>query len=427
MIGMAASVLRARTAERIMAIGIASAVVGLAIAFIDGGYRPDSGRAEHIRPNAITAYQSPGTGYMNVSVPEQALLPREVQTWRRLLAASDEQMHFIWLMYERFVEQHNAVMDREAPVHLAEAAALAATWRASRTTSTPEYSEIAHLVDRSGARLRRQLEQLEHELVDVIEPILTPAQAERLSVLRARAARRQYRFMPGFVRWADVDLSEFWEEIVELALPAERHAVDAVLAGYESNLTALVRRQTETKLESRSKGRRNWLRVTQGQMSMEEHRQEYASMGARKLDAGRRIRLLNQTTLSAITEHVSDEVGTSLIIAVKTAVFPELYPDPTDPLAIVAALLGHPELDLELKEVVSVLSGVFSEQYARTCDRLEAACIEWGDRTEAGDPMGGQPLDLLTPLLEEREALSRQWLRELEKTVGPAVLEVARP
>jgi hypothetical protein len=381
--------------------------------------------ASDLRPKVVSDYEMPGVGYLNIAVVDDVLGLAELERRACIVKASEAQLHFIRAMYDDFVRRHNELMDREASVHVALAAGLSAQWKLTGSGSS-ELVESAKTLERHGIRLRRQLEMLEQELITTIEPILALEQAAFVEAARQRAARRQHRIFPLVVRWADVDLRDVWEDAaLPLAGPEDIEAAEAILAGYDQGLTALLRRYTDAKIDFRMQTRDSRLYLSQSATSYADHRAIFERLAARKLDAGRRIRALNEQTLGSMVDQISDEAGAALLARARATAFPELYPDPTALHGLVGGLLDDRGVPMEQKSDLTALFQTYVQAYRRACEELEAMCVEWGDRTEGGET-GYEPQLLpqtIKPLLDERDAISRRWLEKMRVVVGADLVD----
>jgi hypothetical protein len=377
-------------------------------------------------PRTIWDYAVEMGAGSNMSIPRASLRHEDIERWAELLVASEPQLAFIRQRYVEFVERHNAFVDQEAPQYLSLTHELTAVWR-KEGVSTPNFARKVEQVDRANLRMRRQLTALEHTLIDSFTQILTPEQQGRLDTLRHEATRRNCRTFhtDGFGRWLGVELRAVWDESgAMLASPAEREHVSSILDGYEAQLTSLVCGYADLQFQRRTELAKNRVAREHGTISLSESHARYARIMRARLAASRRIRRLNEDTVSRIADSLSIEPASAFVQSAKEAAFPELYPDPAAMLDLTNAIAADEKIDAHIRDTIVAGFNQFKIDYDRICDELEAICVLWGDRTEegiAGYSMQFLP-DALEPLLTERTELSLRYLEKLHELLGPDVL-----
>jgi hypothetical protein len=360
----------------------------------------------------------------NMDVPRRPLQRSEVERWGHILNASDAQRQFMLIEYERFVERHNAFMDLEAPGYLALGQKLAEVIQ-TEGVSSPAVVELGREVDQANVRLRNQLIAVENSFIDTIEPILTPEQAERVPLLRHDARRRNCRTFRSFMRWIDIELRDIWTATVaEMASPEYARHVEAILADYEPQLTALICRRADLQFELRAELRANRIARTEGVITFAEANARYQRIMRRRLEADRAVRQLNEATAERIASALPEDLGSAFVVATKQAVFREVYPDRTQVHEFMNRVADDDEIGDDQRFIVSQWRDAYAVEHKRLCDELESLCVEWGERSSEG--ISGYQIqflsDALKPLLEERTELSLRYLEKLHELLGPDVL-----
>jgi hypothetical protein len=361
-------------------------------------------------------------GYgMNMEVPQNALRLEDIERWARMLELSEAQRQFLLLEYGRFVERHDEFVRREAPRYLDVGKELLDLWHAGEH-STQKLATLARRVDRESARLRREMTALEHSLIDALDPVLTDEQRVRALLVRLEARRRNCRGpVLSSMRWSDVELRYVWYgSAAAMASPQERERVEAILAVYEPQLTTIICRMIDQNAETRQQLTANRIARFAGTVSPADGRARARDVGRRKLKTHREVRLLNERTVEQIALALSPDLARIFIATAKAEAFYELYPDPETIHALFGSLAGDDELDDEQRALVKALTVAYEAEYTQHCERLEAFCIEWGERNTEGvygyhRQFLGQELK---PLLEERTELSWRSLVMLVEHVG---------
>lgn len=377
------------------------------------------------RPRMVRDYMQPRVPYANVAVADAALTLADVERWASYLVASESQVQFMQTQYEEFVRRHNAVIDREAPKLLTASAEISIALE-EEGDSSPAHTKRLETLRRQSARLRQQLEQVEHDYINLIEPALTEEQIDRLLTLRNEAVRRQARARPSEVRWVDVELGRIWHEVDQLPFsPDDLDSVNMILQNYEHAMTPLVRRLADTHWNLPVQISKLIVDARSGIISWDEFQVRNDRVRTQYLRSLQSIRTLNENTLRQIVEATADDVANEFVRRAKAAAFPELYPDRSGAHPLFEAIILDDELDESVREFAAVLFNEYTTHYERANRELEEFCADWGEQLAMGRN-GYQTQFLpeaLEPMLRKRRELSRKWREQLTTVVDPDVVE----
>ncbi len=373
--------------------------------------------AEELR--SIGDYAQVQGGGVNLIVPEQPLTELDVFEWARILGASEPQSQFMTTMYGRFVEQHNAYLDREAPRYLEHSVEFGQAW-AEHGHSSPELLRVMRRMNQASKRLRRELTAIEHEFILLLEPILSDEQRDRVPIIQHEATRRNCRTFHSSARWTEIELRDIWNEVSNLATVQEQREVEALLADYEVRLTSLVCDRADLAFEVQEQLAENRIAMAEGAISAERGAARYHHLRRRLVDSERSIRRLTEDTVAQFEQLLSRDASTQFRAKAKGAAFPELYPDTNRLHELFASVLTDQSVPHEKQEKVTSLSAQYAASYSRICNELEEFCIEWGDRTAEG--LRGYRRQFLSealrPLLEDRTVLREEYLILLVEVIG---------
>lgn len=373
-------------------------------------------------PKTWRQYAAPGVAYAHpCAIPAYHVLTRdEVESWIPLLDANETQAPIIFAMYEDFVVDHDARMDRVMPAYATASAEAGAVMQAHGTSSL-EFTDAYEAAVRLMSRAMAAAEGAEIQYIDSLTPILAPEQLDRLALLRAMATRRKCRAFTTSSRWVNLELRPLVAELPAEVLSDEAaRACRSIIDGYEVELTSELRQWSAAMLEA---GRR----MREGSR---EHARAAAQASSRpawerpaKITA--RIRALQLRTVETILGALPDTVKTSWRCIARERIYPQLYPDASATHPVLAALVEDTALaDATRAGVQSLLSG-YMQRYDDLCARLERFCMDWDTEVELGVGRA-VPQDLpraLEPLLEERRALSRDIMLRCRSVVGDEVMD----
>ncbi len=401
---------------------IASLLVKCGCAFGDELYDEPRMQARD-EARSIFDYSDQYPPGLNVWLPERALNPDDLERWCRILQCSDEQRHFMDLMYGEFVERHNAFLDRETPRYFTESAELWDLYRAEGANS-PKVAQLSIRNDRNTRLLREAFIQMEYSLIELLEPILTDEQRDRLPTIYYDARRRNCRTVSRTVRWLNIELREiaeqtFWKSTLADVL----QEVEVLLNAHEALLTPLVCKCADLQFDTRRKLAANRIATFEGSMTPEELHAKYVALFHAWHDVTVQIASLNQRTTDGIASLLPDVERTAFTMAVKVSVFPELYPDSTTLHALFAKLKNDTLLGAELRTAADALLQDYETGYARICDSLEKLCIDYDDRRNQGVYEKTPLAKTLDPLILERRQLSVDFLLQLTAIAGPEAIE----
>jgi hypothetical protein len=385
--------------------------------------------SETARPNVLEDYVEMGRGYLHLAlIPGRAALQsEELERWAAILNASDAQRRFIRVQYDSFLDRHNALMDERAPAYL-DLAATASTVYADAGGNSPEFASVSATRERAAARLMREIERVEREFIESLSPVLSEEQAERLPVLYGLAGRRQCRASYGLrLRWSTVELREHWDHFVAARdLPGAATEIEAILMGYETQLTPLVCRQAEMYLHAAKRVRR--LNIEQRARTFDEAAYAHGAAWRMAADAAKRVRNLNIQTLASVAGKLPAEAAAQFIFEVRAEVYPELYPDPASLKDMLRAIAADRRLDADARAALEALSDSYTAEYAGICRDLEALCLEWDEGLAKG--RNGYQRQFLPgamePLLNARRDLSRRFLERTVELVGNDIADPYR-
>lgn len=384
------------------------------------------------RPRVIRDYTQRGVAQLNIGLPETALSIDDLDRWSHILLTSAAQDHAIRALYERFVERHNELMEREAPAHMA-LSTEAARIMHEHGIDSREFNTVSNELDQSAARLRRQLMQIEVDYMDSLESLLTPEQADSLATLRLEAAMRYCRIVPLFGPWMNVDLREVWNaSAIEIASPEDTAHVRMILTEfYEPRLTALHCNMLDAAEHRRKRLRELLLAAREGRISPAERRDRYERYRYRTTAAaivGEMVTLYERV-VAMIVEGISEPAARAFIPEVKQAAFPWVYPDPDDVRQPLRERIDGPRLSESVQAALRAILDEHTVAYERLHREIEAFCVEWWDRAE--QRLEGylvQNFDAaLEPWLDKRKELRRSVLDAYQAVLGEDAFEPLQP
>ncbi|HRQ74523.1 MAG TPA: hypothetical protein PK098_01240 [Phycisphaerales bacterium] len=362
---------------------------------------------------------------LNISVPDKPLTPEGIVKWGIILDASDAQMQYMHRKYIDFVEKHNAYLEREAPRYLPLTTELADLWK-TIGPNTPEVASQMKKVDQASARVRRELIALEHGYIDSIQPVLTPEQSEKAMLLRLEATRRNCRTFWTMARWSHLELRDIWmKSVAAQAVPMERDEVEDILADYERRLTPVICKRADVVFDIRTRLTELRIAMERGELGRDEGLARYDALLRRRLDAALQERALHEEAVKQVQHVLREGLATKFALAVREAVFPEIYPDPAALHVLLETMSSAPEFSDEIRRAIALNLHQYRELYHGKSSDIERVCVHWGDQTEAG-VIGFEhqflPGALREPL-EERLQLSREYLVRLTHLVGAEIME----
>ncbi len=380
--------------------------------------------ASDARPKAILDYADRGTRYTNIAVTREVLQPADVERWGRLLDASEAQLQLMQAQFAHFVEEHNALLDREAP-RLLRASAEIHLAREAEGGYTDAHGQRMTALLQHCARLRRQLEQVEQHYINNIESFLTEQQVQRLPILRNEAVRRQAHVNRGTMPWASADVRTLWEQTDQaLVSPEDREWIYEILWEHDLAITPIIRSMTDSFWRGRMEVARLVPDWQSGVMSHNEYIQRNELSKSRFLRSLTRLSALNESAAMQIAEALPEQTADEFLALAKSAAFPQLYPDRESLHEVFANILADEELEQDTAAAVKELANVYDDEYRRLADEIERFYFDFA-RQGTLDRYGFFPQDLpaaLEPMLQQRRELSQQWMQQLAETVGEDVL-----
>lgn len=376
-------------------------------------------------PRRVVEYL-PKHQVVSVDVHHEPLDEIRLAWWGQLLRASAEQQLFMELSHRQFVQDHNNLLDRIAPDHMALGVEVNNV-AASEGYASRAYLSSLRRFNESSRRVRNAMVALEHDFIERIQPVLTPEQRENLDVLRQESIRRNWLAIIDFPRWTNVELRRIWltSHAFDVASADERSQVHAILIEYETRLTQLTRSLAET--AGRTHERRAALFVSRAEGAItaaetRERSQRFLRQAAEPADA---IRLLHETTLDRLKNVLPVAAWALLEADAKRAAFSEIYPDSTSLAPLFAALLDDATDDADSLAHVASLQDAYTTAMQQKNRELERMCIEWGQRNAEG--VNGYQRqyfpDAIRPLLIDRREMSKRWLQTLHDQLGAATLQ----
>lgn len=378
-----------------------------------------------VRAKTVFDYVEPRVRYANIAVSFEVLRPADVERWGQLLNVSDAQLQLMQSQYAGFVEQHNALLDREA-LRLLHASVDIHLAREAEGGYTSAHSDRMTALLRQGARLRRQLEQVEQAYIDSIEPFLTEEQVLRVPVLRNEAVRRQCRFGGHTMPWAHVDVRSLWERVDQTWLsPDDQELVYEILWEHDLANTPIIRSMTDTYWSSRIEIARHLPAWQSGAMPHDEYVRRYERSQEPFLRSIIRLSTLNENAAMQIVESMPEQVANDFLLVAKSTAFPQLYPDWDALHEAFSIIIADVELEREVVVDVEALSEAYADEYRRLAERLEKFYFDFAKEGVLGR-FGFFTQDLpeaLEPMLQQRRELSQQWMQRLAETVGDEVLQ----
>jgi len=377
-----------------------------------------------VRARTVFDYIEPQTGYTNLAVSRQVLRPDDVERWGHLLNASDAQLHQMQTQYARFIEEQNALLDREAP-RLVDASAEIHLAREAEGYTQARSDRMARLL-RHAARLRRQLEQVEQAYINTIEPFLTEQQVRLLPMLRNEAVRRHCHMVPSSIPWAHMDVRQIWEEVDQTPLsPDDREWVYEILWEHDLTVTPLIRNMADTFWNNRIDLARH-LAAWQGDLiSSDEYARRYERALEPFLRSSIRLGTLNESAVMQIAAAVPEEIAGDFLVRAKSAAFRHLYPDWYSLHTTFANVLADDELGQDVAAAVEAKRHSYEDAYRRLADEIERFYLDYAKQETLGrDGFRRQHLPkALAPMLQQRRELSQQWRQRLVETIGEDVIK----
>lgn len=381
-------------------------------------------RAENAR--TVFDYTEPRVQYTNLAVSRRALDRSDVERWGEILDASEAQLQTMLAEYAAFVEEHNALLDREAPRLLAASAEIQ---KAREEDDLGEYTDdhVSRMRSLIGhaSQLRRQMEQVEQAYINSLEPFLAASQVDRLQLLRNEATRRHCRVPATVLPWADVDVRTLWDQVDDARLsPEDLEWIGQILWEHDQQLTPMLRAMTDTYWRGTVAGARRVVDLQSGRIGPEEYVASFERGRQPFLRSLLRIGMLNESTVSQIVEFVPESIGSRFLLIAKAAAYPAAYPDSSSLHTGFRSLIHDEGLESDQVEIVERFFESYSLEYEQLADELERFYLEWGQLNVLGRT-GHFNQDLpqaLEPKLERRRELADRWVVRLAESVDEELL-----
>jgi hypothetical protein len=352
----------------------------------------------------------------------------DLDRWTWMLSLSEAQRVHLDRLYEQYGSNGKRQYDNEVR-RLWEHSRDVADWR-TFGFDIGWAEEVARFIRDDCARVRTQLEGVDRDFFDRLAPVLTDDQLGRLVWVRHQRQRARDNSNSRYLA-ADVDLIALLFALHSDGFdvtPVDPVAFEDILAEYDSTATALFRSRRDIKERTQRKhsiivhtemaiveaagGMNNMSAADWDQYRALRERER--RLRRQSFNAARRVHELNEEWTEAIAALLPESRAAEFERRFRAAAFVSLYPDPSDPAALLNAAVAIETLSIEERRELEQITRLCGELHRQIADELEGRYASWA-RREA--ETRGYTADELRDYVKEMDELHARRIANAQMTV----------
>jgi hypothetical protein len=345
-----------------------------------------------------------------------AIGERDLVRYSRVLNLSQEQEHFLRLIYQQYVEENTALKQQrlmELWIQASDAAGPAVMY-------DPEAARVQRSLYRARNDYSRAMAAIERSLFDRLEPGLSEEQRTLLLRVRLQREREHYPLTNSYLHQATVDLTDIVDVLQrrDALVITDENAFAAELLNYDQQLTALRRSNWDRTVDLMTRGvemlaERN---ATDDQARRDELAQSRAAIVRRTGESMIRLADLNDRSADRLAIHLAEGAAAEFRAWHLARAYPKIFPNYFDASEQLQHALTLDELPDHVIDGLQATIDRYDREHERLNRELMRLIRENGEFVATTRLSGGETdrvfNETLIALRNERTQLAEDVLQE---------------